>query len=204
MPEAPPTTSGESSGLSGPAAEVNAGDINTSQESGTSGTTGTSSATSTSSALEMPLWPADTNIVFLPGTRKVTLTCQRPMVRIVIQDAMEKVRADLLINHAFPDPLVALTSVKEALKTSALEHPAASDIHRRLVFDDNYMDTLTPLVRSSILMLTLLTLLSGACSDSAFPRRSQRAMQYNCSIKCSGHEPGGRNKIVHFKASLSL
>jgi hypothetical protein len=104
------------------------------------------------------------------------------MVRVVIQDGMEKVRADLLINHAFPDPVVAIATVKEALVTSALQRSAASDIHRRLVFDDDYMDTLMPLVRSFILMTTLLTLLSGSRSDSAFPKRSQRAMQCNCFI----------------------
>ena len=117
--------------------------------------------------------------MFLPGTRKVTLTCQRPMVRVVIQDGMEKLRADLLINHAFPDPVVALATVKEALVNSALQRSAASDIHRRLVYDDDYMDTLVPLVRSFILIMTLLTLLSGSCSDSAFPKRSQGTMQCN-------------------------
>jgi hypothetical protein len=71
------------------------------------------------------------------------------MVRVVVQDGMEKVRADLLINHAFPDPVVALVTVKEALITSALQRPVTSDIHRRLVFDDDYMDTLMPLVRSA-------------------------------------------------------
>jgi hypothetical protein len=179
-PAASPTTPGPAELNAGIAGDVNIRDTNTSQESGTSGT---SSATGTSSALEVDdKWPADTNIVFLPGTRKVTLTCQRPMVRIVIQDGMDKVRADLLINHAFPDPYVALTSVREALKSSALDcgGPSASDIHRRLVFDEDYMDTLMPLVRSSILMTTLLTSSSssGTCSDSAFPRRSQRAVQH--------------------------
>lgn len=108
-----------------------------------------SSATGTSSALAMPVWPADTNLVFLPGTRKVTLTCQRPVVCVVVQDGMEKVRADLLFNHAFPDPAVALFNIREALLSSALQRRVASDIHRRLVFDDDYMDTLVPLVRSA-------------------------------------------------------
>jgi hypothetical protein len=146
-------------------AEVSAWDSNMSQEGSM---THASSATGTSSTLEMPQWPADMNIVFLLGTRKVALTCQHPMVHIVIQDGMEKVQVDLLINHAFPDPSVALATVKEALITSALQCPAASDIHRRLMFDDVYMNTLMPLMHSSILMIILLTLLSGVSQIPLF------------------------------------
>ena len=37
-------------------------------------------------------WPSDTDILFLPGTMKVMLTVQRPLIRLVIQDAIEHVR----------------------------------------------------------------------------------------------------------------
>ncbi|KAH9987268.1 hypothetical protein BJV77DRAFT_964880 [Russula vinacea] len=102
--------------------------------------------------LESPqyLWPADTNIVFSPGSNKIALTCQRPLIRVVIQDAMENVRADLLFKNAYPDPAVALVMIKESLLASASRHPGASSIRRRLVFDEQYMTGMIPLPRARI------------------------------------------------------
>ncbi|KAH9989241.1 hypothetical protein BJV77DRAFT_963983 [Russula vinacea] len=95
-------------------------------------------------------WPADTNIVFSPGSNKIALTCQRPLIRVVIQDAMENVRADLLFKNAYPDPAVALVTIKESLLASASRHLGASSIRRRLVFDEQYMTGMIPLPRARI------------------------------------------------------
>jgi hypothetical protein len=90
------------------------------------------------------------DIVMPPGSKKVTLTSQRPMLRVVIQDAMENLRADLLFKHAFPDLAVALVTVKDSLLTCASCYPGALLIYRHLLFDDQYMAAITPLVSPSM------------------------------------------------------
>jgi hypothetical protein len=151
-----------------------ADDDNTSHKGGRSGTRG--SAIDSTSAPEVTasrsqfVWPADTDILFPPGSKKIMLTSQHPMVRLVIQDAMEHVRADLLFKYSFPDPSVALENIKESLLTSASRYPGASSIYRRLVFDEQYMATITPLVSVLILGMTILTLFTATRTDSAFPK----------------------------------
>jgi hypothetical protein len=92
------------------------------------------------------VWPADTDICFQPGTSKVMLTNQRPLLRVIITEAMEQVRADLLFNYAFPNPLVALTSIRNSLITCGSRVPNAETFYRRLLFDEQYMTALIPLV----------------------------------------------------------
>jgi hypothetical protein len=96
-------------------------------------------------------WPADTDILFTPGSNKITLMNQRPMLRVVVQDAMDLVRASLLCTYAFPDPSVARATIREALVVAAAFYPGASVIHRRLIFDEEYKAAITPLVSRPIL-----------------------------------------------------
>jgi hypothetical protein len=116
-------------------------DINSSQGSG-----GSSAAESTSTLEDAFVWPEHTDIIFPPGSQKVTLMNQRPLLRVVIQNAMELVRVNLLFDYAFPDPAVSLITVKMSLLTSSSEYPGAADIHRRLLFDEEYMARIIPLV----------------------------------------------------------
>ena len=138
-----------------PSSQGQADDADTSQEDDGSG------VIDTTLAPELPNspWPAETNIVLLPGTNRMMLMNQRPLIRLIIQDAMDKVRADLLFRHAFPDPAVALSTIRDSLLTSAAHYPSASSIYRRLLFDEAYMTAIVPLVSSPILEMTILTLL---------------------------------------------
>jgi hypothetical protein len=94
-----------------------------------------------------PQWPEVTNLYTVPGTDRVTLSVQVPLMRLVIQDAFEHVRASLLFRHAYPEPHVVVAVVKESLLAAAASHrPAASIIHNRLVHDDPYVFKMSRLV----------------------------------------------------------
>ena len=91
-------------------------------------------------------WPVETDLVFAAGSNKLMLTSQRPLVRAVIQDAIENLRAALLFNNAFPDICFAFTLIKDCLLTSAKNHTGAADILNRLQHDADYILKITPLV----------------------------------------------------------
>lgn len=82
------------------------------------------------------------------------LTIQRPLVRSIIQDAIENLWAALLFNNAFPDVCLALSLIKDCLFTAAdLHKPAATDILERLKRDGDYLLKITPLPRARICLI---------------------------------------------------
>lgn len=97
-------------------------------------------------ALGLVVWPAETNLVFLEESNKVMLTAQRPLVRAVVQDAIERTRAALMFSNAFPDLYETLEIVGDALIMAAEHNEAATDIRRRLLVDHMYKINLTRVV----------------------------------------------------------
>jgi hypothetical protein len=75
------------------------------------------------------LYP-DTNLVFVdgPGPTKLKLNDQHQLVRWIVQDAIENLRALLLFNNAFPDAPVASTLAKGALNLAAENREANGGI----------------------------------------------------------------------------
>jgi hypothetical protein len=132
-----------------------------------------------------PAWPLDTELVLSPGSNKLMLTSQRPIVRAVIQDAViqdaiDNLWAAMLFTNAFPDVCVALGLIKDCLLTAANRlKPGAKEILERLEQDQDYMLKITPLV--------IIFLLRDDFTDSPFqPRadlldskRSEGALQYH-------------------------
>jgi hypothetical protein len=83
---------------------------------------------------------------------------QRPIVRAVIQEAIENLRAALLFTNAFPDVCSALTLIKDCLFTAALcLKPGASEVLHRLTNDQDYLLRITPLVSILGFEVTSLT-----------------------------------------------
>jgi hypothetical protein len=75
-------------------------------------------------------YPVKTDLIYVPGTRKVMLTTQCPMIWTVIQEAFEQVHALLLFDCAFPDASVLLYIIRDALITRALFNvPRVSNIY---------------------------------------------------------------------------
>jgi hypothetical protein len=97
-----------------------------------------------------PQWPAITDLCTVPGTNRVALSVQPPLLQLVIQDSFEHVCASLLFQHAFPEPTATIAVVKDALLSAANSHrPKASLIHNRLVVDDTYVVQMSRLVSAT-------------------------------------------------------
>jgi hypothetical protein len=91
-------------------------------------------------------WPVETDLIFVPGTMRVMLTAQRPLMRSVIHDAFERVRLYLLFNNAFPDAAIILSMTKDSLITAAESHERALSIHQRLLHNEQYVTNMIRLV----------------------------------------------------------
>jgi hypothetical protein len=159
-------------GASGPTslhAPGSSGSAGTSGPSGTASTSGTVSAInpSGSAGSSAPLTPVnsvvdiadvanppaptvpsnDTDLIFILGTNRLTLSAQRPLIHVIVQDAIENIRASLLFDHAFPNAAQAINSIQESLFTAAEKYrPGASAIATRLHMDNEYLGLMVRLV----------------------------------------------------------
>ncbi|KAH9004437.1 hypothetical protein EDB86DRAFT_3071917 [Lactarius hatsudake] len=98
-----------------------------------------------------PAWPAETEIRTIPGSNRVILTIQGTLLRTVIQDAFENLRAAMLFQNAFPDGALTLSFIRDALVTAARQcGPAAASIYTRLLNDTDYFAKIIPLPRARI------------------------------------------------------
>lgn len=81
------------------------------------------------------------------------LTIQRRLIRTIIQDSIDILRATLIFENAFPDGAQCLAFVHRALVSAAERHlPAALSIHNRLHQDGEYTSKIIPVVRTYYLM----------------------------------------------------
>ena len=94
------------------------------------------------------VWWSDTDLVFVPGTTRLTLTIQSPPLRDVITDSFKNLQAFLLFNHSFPDAAAIPTVMRECLISAAAEsrNPRGPVIHDRMNREDGYIDHLICLV----------------------------------------------------------
>lgn len=125
-----------------------------------------------------PVWPAETDLVLTPGTNKLMLTLQQPLVQAVIRDSFEFVRAALLLQCALPNAGLSASFVRDALSSGAmLNMPGAAFVLRRLQTDTLYRAKIVPLVSFSASNLTKLTLFTATCSYLPLPRSCQGGVQ---------------------------
>jgi len=84
------------------------------------------------------------------------LTHQRPIIRAIVQDAIDRLRVSLLVRNAFPEPVVAIAFTKDALHLAAerSDKPGATTVQARLQDDDEYVTKLVSLVSVIILEMT--------------------------------------------------
>ena len=109
---------------------------------------------------DFPFWPTETDLVFASGSNRLKLTSQSPIVRSVIVEGIENLRAAMLFTDAFPDVCSALTLIKDSLLTSASYLlPAAADVLDRLKVDPDYLSKVTLLVSFTYDEMTPLTTL---------------------------------------------
>ena len=92
------------------------------------------------------------------GSTKLSLLNQRPIVRAVIQESIEHLRAALLFANTFPDLCTTLTLIKDCLLNAALYlKPGAAEVLDRLTRDQVYLVKITPLVSVYVVEVTSLT-----------------------------------------------
>lgn len=77
---------------------------------------------------------------------------QRPTIRNIIHDAIDELRALLVIREAFPNGITTVCYIRHALNTAAEKRcPIASSIHKRLLGDEDYGFKLIPLASPFLL-----------------------------------------------------
>lgn len=109
--------------------------------------------------------------MYAPSSNRLKLTGQSPIVRSVIAQAIENLRAAMLFTGAFPDYCSALTLIKDCLLTSASYlQPGAADVLDRLKTDPDYLSKLTLLVRLFYDEMILLTTLTATRPDLSDPK----------------------------------
>ena len=61
----------------------------------------------------------ETDLIFPTGITKLKLTIQQPLIRAVVQDAIENMQVSLMFNNAFPDAILAVSLAKECVAITA-------------------------------------------------------------------------------------
>lgn len=94
-------------------------------------------------------WPPDSDIMYYPTSTKLLFALQGPLLRGVLQDSFELLRATLLVDHAFPDAIIMPLIIRESLLAATeMQNPGAAVIRKRLMDDTEYLTTLICLVSS--------------------------------------------------------
>ena len=104
-------------------------------------------ANSVASSQSTSQWDRETDLFYIPGTNRLTLSAQKPLIRVLVQDAIDDIRASLLFVHAFPEGLDKVALIRDALLAVAEKYePGSTHIHERLVNDRVYMAEMGRLV----------------------------------------------------------
>ena len=97
----------------------------------------------------VPISQHDIDLVFLQGSTKLMLTSQQPLIRAIVSDLIETLRAFLLFRNAFPDANVVFSFTREALHLTTEGHrPGGTHVQNRLEDDTEYAAKLISLVSS--------------------------------------------------------
>jgi hypothetical protein len=94
------------------------------------------------------LWPVDTDLVYINGSTKLYLTGQHLLVRLIIQDSIERIKVSIICIDSFPDASLSNKFARDALLLAAdLTLPTSRSIRTRLVDDEDYLGKIISLVR---------------------------------------------------------
>ena len=113
-------------------------------------------------------WPAETDLLLMPGSNKVMLTLQRPVMRAVFQETFERIRAAMVFQNAFPNVYDTVEMISDTLIKAAESIDHATNIFNRLVMDSDYTTNMSRLVSVQSLNIMLLILFSASCTHPHF------------------------------------
>jgi hypothetical protein len=93
----------------------------------------------------------NTELILVPGTNRLTLSAQRPLIWVIVQDTIENLRALLLFDHTFPNAVKARRAIQKSILAAANKYrPGATAIYKQLNRDEEYMLMLARLVNDFI------------------------------------------------------
>ena len=137
-------------------------------------------------------WSGKTELLTVPGTNKIMLTVQRPLMRAVFQEAFDRTCVALVFRNAFPNVYDTIEMINNNLMTAAEANPRGGNIFNRLVIDGDYTTKMSHLVSIEISNREILTLFSASCAHSSFPCGGKGSL---CSDH-TGQVPGHPIKFV--------
>jgi hypothetical protein len=151
-----------------------------------------------------PTWPAETDLLLLPGCNKVMLTVQRPTMHAVFQDTFERIRAAMVFQNAFPNIYDTIEMITDNLIRAAESIDRATNIHQRLLMDGDYTSNMSRLVSIQFSNTMLLIHFTASRTHSHFPRRGQGSMRYDCACRIPGPSFGIVGHSSCRKAAVEL
>ena len=116
-------------------------------------------------------WPEETELCYAPGGTRVMLTIQCQLLRTVIQDSIEILRATLIFENAFPEGDQGFYFAHHTLVSAAEKQlPVTLSIHNWLLQDEDYIRKIIPLVTAYDLTLKdQLTFFKATRSNPSVP-----------------------------------
>jgi hypothetical protein len=128
-------------------------------------------------------WPADTELLLVPGSNKIMLTVQRPLIRAVFHDTLDRTRAAMMFQNAFPNAYDTVEMITDSIIRAAETVNQATNIFNRLVMDSDYKSDMIRLVSHQYSNTMLLTVFSAPSAHSHFSQGGHGSL-------CCDH-PGG-------------
>ncbi|KAI0261452.1 hypothetical protein BC834DRAFT_896085 [Gloeopeniophorella convolvens] len=96
-------------------------------------------------------WPAATNHVFVaPGSPRITLMQQSQPVRLTISGSFENLHAFIMFRQSFPSAERTISFIHQPLVLAASRIPGAAEVQRRLLNDQEHLQSIAPLPRARI------------------------------------------------------
>jgi hypothetical protein len=93
------------------------------------------------------MWNCETNLSYITGSNRLTLSVQKPMICVIVQDAIDDIWASLLFIHAFLEGPDKVALVQGTLLAVAEKHKLGSThIHEHLIHDREHTAQMSCLV----------------------------------------------------------
>lgn len=127
-------------------------------------------------------WPAEIDLVCV-DSGKLKLSVQSQLLKLIIKEAFENLRQELLFDGAFPTPKDIPRVVRKCLVNAARDHStrgghnaSAACVHHRLLTDIDYEIKMGQLVSAITSTTSLLMVISAASPHFQLSRSNKRVL----------------------------
>ena len=91
-------------------------------------------------------WPVETNLQTNSTSGKLRLTDQHQIIWDAVTDSFPFLRASIMLQDSFPDPIVTGTFILRALLSATANQPNTAHVRRRILNDHVYFAKISALV----------------------------------------------------------